>query len=77
TRFTTYVMPAEAGRGTVCLNGPAARLGEVGDIVIIIAYGSIDDKEAQTFHPKIVFVNDKNEIARVAEDLEEGEYQGN
>ena len=75
-RFTTYVMPGEPGSGTVCLNGPAARLGEVGDIIIIIAYGLIDEKESRNFHPKIVFVDEKNKITRVAEDLKEGEYEG-
>ena len=76
-RFTTYVMVGKAGSGTICLNGPAARLGEVGDVVIIIAYGSLDEKEVSSFHPKIVFVDEKNKITRVAEKLQEGEYQGN
>jgi aspartate 1-decarboxylase len=76
-RFTTYVMVGEAGSGTICLNGPAARLGEVGDVVIIIAYGLLDQKEVSSFHPKIVFVDGKNKITRVAEKLQEGEYQGN
>jgi aspartate 1-decarboxylase len=75
-RFTTYVMPGKPGSGTVCLNGPAARLGEVGDIIIIIAYGLIDEKESRSFRPKIVFVDEKNKITRVAEDLKEGEYEG-
>jgi aspartate 1-decarboxylase len=76
-RFTTYVMVGKAGSGTICLNGPAARLGEVGDVVIIIAYGLLDEKEVSSFHPKIVFVDEKNKITRVAEKLQEGEYQGN
>lgn len=76
-RFTTYVMVGKAGSGTICLNGPAARLGEVGDVVIIIAYGLLDEKEVSSFHPKIVFVDEKNKITRVAEELQEGEYQGN
>ncbi|MFQ5869710.1 MAG: aspartate 1-decarboxylase [Candidatus Zixiibacteriota bacterium] len=75
-RFTTYVMPGKPGSGTVCLNGPAARLGQVDDIIIVIAYGLIDEKESQTFHPRIVFVDEKNRITRVAEELKEGEYEG-
>lgn len=76
-RFTTYVIPGKPGSGTICLNGPAARLGEVGDIIIVIAYGLIDGKESDTFHPQIVFVDEKNKITRVAEELKEGEYEGN
>jgi aspartate 1-decarboxylase len=75
-RFTTYAMPGKSGSGTVCLNGPAARLGEVGDIIIVIAYGLIDEKESRTFRPKIVFVDEKNKISRLADDLKEGEYEG-
>jgi len=76
-RFTTYVMPGKPKSGTLCLNGPAARLGEVGDIVIVIAYGLIDQEDSRSFHPKIVFVDEGNKITRVAEDLKEGEYEGN
>jgi len=76
-RFTTYVMPGKPGSGRVCLNGPAARLGEVGDIIIVIAYALIDQRESRTFHPKIVFLDEKNEITRVTEELKEGEYEGN
>jgi len=75
-RFTTYVIPGKPKSGTVCLNGPAARLGEVGDIIIVIAYGLIDEKESRSFHPKIVFVGEKNKITRIAEELEDGEYEG-
>ena len=75
-RFTTYVIPGKPGSGTICLYGPAARLGEVGDIIIVIAYGLIDEKESDTFHPQIVFVDEKNKITRVAEELKEGEYEG-
>jgi len=75
-RFTTYVMLGKPGSGTVCLNGPAARLGQVDDIIIVIAYGLIDEKESRSSHPKIVFVDEKNKITRVAEELKEGEYEG-
>ncbi len=54
-RFETYVITGERGSGCVCVNGAAARLVEVGDIVIIISYGYMDFEEAKTFEPKVVF----------------------
>lgn len=57
-RFETYVIKGEAGSGTIGLNGAAARLGGVGDLVIIIAYGHIDKSE--TISPAIVIVDKNN-----------------
>lgn len=54
-RFETYVIKGERGSGCICVNGAAARLVEVGDIVIIISYGYMDFEEAKTFEPKVVF----------------------
>ncbi|MFI3286998.1 MAG: aspartate 1-decarboxylase [Rikenellaceae bacterium] len=54
-RFETYVITGERGSGCICVNGAAARLVEVGDIVIIISYGYMDFEEARTFEPKVVF----------------------
>lgn len=54
-RIETYLIPGKRGSGTVCLNGPAARKGAVGDVVIIISYGLLDFEEAKTFKPSIVF----------------------
>jgi aspartate 1-decarboxylase len=62
-RLITYVIEAPAGSGTMMLNGPAARLGLVGDKVIILAYATVDDAEARTFKPKIVHVDEKNRLA--------------
>jgi aspartate 1-decarboxylase len=59
-RFETYVMEAPAGSGTVALNGAAARKGDKGDLVIIIAYGHIDRGEAAGFKPAIVHVDSNN-----------------
>ena len=59
-RFSTYVI--EGKKGEICLNGAAARKVAVGDIVIILAYASMDINEARAYQPKIVHVNDKNEI---------------
>lgn len=57
-RFETYVI--EGGIGEICLNGPAARLGQVGDSVIIIAYGYVDSEEAGKIRPVIVKVDQQN-----------------
>ncbi len=54
-RFETYVIRGERGSGCICVNGAAARLVSVGDIVIIISYGMMDFEEARTFEPKVVF----------------------
>lgn len=54
-RFETYVIPGERGSGVICLNGAAARKVAVGDVVIIIAYGMIDEKEASLHKPKVIF----------------------
>lgn len=54
-RLETYVIKGERGSGEICLNGAAARKVAVGDVVIIIAYASIDFEEAKTFNPSIVF----------------------
>ncbi len=61
-RFETYVIPGERGSGTVCLNGAAARRAEVGDIVIIIAYGIMTEEEAKTHKPKLIFPDNNNRL---------------
>ena len=60
-RFLTYTIVAPAGSGTVMLNGPAARLGEVGDTVLVLSYGIYDDAEARQREPIIVHVGQHNE----------------
>jgi aspartate 1-decarboxylase len=54
-RFETYVIKGERGSGAICLNGPAARKVEVGDIVIIMSYASMDFEEAKRFKPCFIF----------------------
>lgn len=61
-RLETYVIKGERGSGIVCLNGPAARKGVVGDIVIILSYAMMSVEEAKGFEPKILFPNDGNKI---------------
>lgn len=60
-RFTTYTIVAPAGSGTVMLNGPAARLGEIGDTVIVLAYAACDDAEARALTPRIVRIGENNQ----------------
>jgi aspartate 1-decarboxylase len=54
-RIETYLIKGKRDSGTVCLNGPAARKGAVGDIIIIISYAHMDFEEAKTFRPQVVF----------------------
>ena len=63
-RLETYVIEGERGSGTIQLNGAAARLGAVGDHVIVISYADFDEADLEGFEPKIVFVDDRNRIAR-------------
>lgn len=54
-RLETYVITGERGSGVICMNGAAARKVQVGDIIIIISYASMDFEEAKTFQPNIIF----------------------
>jgi aspartate 1-decarboxylase len=59
-RFETYVIRGEAGSGKIELNGAAARKGQPGDLIIIIAYGLIDKDQAAGFKPAVVHVDQNN-----------------
>lgn len=59
-RLETYLIKGPRGSGVVCLNGPAARKGAEGDIVIIISYAIMDFEEAKTFKPSVVFPKEGN-----------------
>lgn len=61
-RLDTYVIKGERGSGTVCLNGPAARKAQVGDVVIIISYASMEFEEAKKFTPTLIFPNPENKL---------------
>ncbi|MEU8975785.1 aspartate 1-decarboxylase [Streptomyces monashensis] len=67
-RLETYVIEGERGSGVVCINGAAARLIQPGDVVIIIAYASVEDEEAAKLEPRVVFVNGENGIVSVGSD---------
>ncbi len=58
-RLETYIIKGEANSGIIALNGPAARKGLIGDIVIIIGYALIDFDEAKSFEPKLIFPDTK------------------
>jgi aspartate 1-decarboxylase len=64
TRLETYTIAAESGSGTICLNGPAARLGCVGDEVIIITYCQMNAEEARHHKPSIILVDKQNKVAQ-------------
>ena len=59
-RIETYIIKGKRGSGICCLNGPAARKGMVGDVVVVIAYATMDFETAKTFKPWIVFPREGN-----------------
>jgi len=61
-RLETYVIKGERASGQVCLNGPAARKAQVGDIVIIISYCSMDVNEAKDHQPVVIFPDERNKL---------------
>ena len=61
-RLETYVIRGERGTGTICLNGPAARLAQVGDVVIIMSYGLMSTEEARVWQPIVVFPDVDNKL---------------
>jgi aspartate 1-decarboxylase len=63
-RFSTYIIPGESGKKEMCLNGAAARKVHVGDRIIVIAYATMSEEEADRFEPKIVILEDDNSIAQ-------------
>ncbi|ELR69941.1 Aspartate 1-decarboxylase [Fulvivirga imtechensis AK7] len=61
-RLETYTIKGERGSGMVCLNGPAARKAQVGDIVIIISYATMEFEEAKKFEPTLIFPDADNKL---------------
>ena len=61
-RLETYVIKGERGSGTICLNGPAARKAQVGDVVIIISYASMKLEKARKFQPTVIFPSPDNKL---------------
>ena len=69
-RFTTYVIRGEDDSGIISVNGAAARLAQVGDRLIICAYGTYDEKELEEFKPKMVYTNADNTVSHTSFDNE-------
>lgn len=65
-RFSTYVILAQAGSRTISLNGAAARKVQVGDRLTIAAYGVMEEREAQQFKPRLVYLDAQNKVERTA-----------
>jgi aspartate 1-decarboxylase len=61
-RLETYIIKGKRGSGVVCLNGPAARQGLAGDVVVVISYAAMDFEEAKTFKPWLVFPKEGNKL---------------
>ena len=67
-RLETYTIAGERGSGIIGINGAAARLVQPGDLVILIAYGQMDDAEARAFSPHVVFVDADNRVVATGAD---------
>jgi aspartate 1-decarboxylase len=65
-RFDTYAIRGPKGSGVICLNGPAARLAHVGDLVIILTYATMEREELLKHTPRIVMVDERNRIKKTA-----------
>lgn len=61
-RLETYVIKGERNSGMICLNGPAARKVQVGDVVIIISYAFMSVEEAKNFKPTVIFPDENNRL---------------
>ncbi|WP_067836471.1 aspartate 1-decarboxylase [Amphibacillus sediminis] len=66
-RLETYVIPGERGSKMFCLNGAAARLVQVNDIIIIVSYASVAEQDLTTFKPRVALMNEANEIVKMLE----------
>lgn len=62
-RLETYVIKGERGSGMICMNGPAARKVQVGDIIIIISYAMMALEEAKKYTPAVVFPDESNKLS--------------
>jgi aspartate 1-decarboxylase len=64
-RFETYLIPGKRGSGDMCLNGPTARKGAIGDKIIVFCYEYYNEQELKVFKPNIVSVDERNSIVSV------------
>ena len=65
----TYAIRGEAGSGMISVNGAAAHKASPGDLVIICAYGAVDEAEAAAHRPRLVYPDSDNRVARVAGEI--------
>ena len=63
-RLETYVISGNRGTGQICLNGPAARKAQIGDLIIVISYATMDFEEAKKFKPVIIFPDSENRLVK-------------
>jgi aspartate 1-decarboxylase len=70
-RFHTYAIEGKENEGEICLNGAAARLVAKGDIVIILTYQNMEEKDLRNYHPKLVYVDAENKITHTKGVFEE------
>jgi aspartate 1-decarboxylase len=67
-RLETYVIAGERGSGVIGINGAAAHLVHPGDLVILIAYGMMDEAELREYAPRVVFVDERNRQVHLGTD---------
>lgn len=68
-RFSTYIILGERGKREICLNGAAARRVHKGDKIIIVAYATYDEKELESYKPKVVLLDDDNNIDEILDEI--------
>jgi aspartate 1-decarboxylase len=67
-RLETYVIEGPRGSGVIGINGAAAHLVHAGDLVIIISYAAVSDEQARSLRPRVVHVDARNAVAKIAQD---------
>lgn len=72
-RLETYAIEGEPGSGTICINGAAAHLVQPDDTIIILSYAVVDEQEAKTLKPKIIYVDENNKVTHVGNHSEKRE----
>lgn len=65
-RFETYVIPGKRGTGVMCVNGAAARLVSVGDLIIVMSYCQLNAEELENYKPLVVLLDKENHIKQIS-----------
>lgn len=74
SRFETYAIKGEKNSGIICINGAAAQLVNEGDKIIVMAYCELEANKSLDHKPRVLFVNDKNEIYDIRDSEQHGEF---